>query len=193
MTNSFLRQTLLTVFLIIISCSSTKINNSKNKDIVNSFINARNNYNIEKVSSLIENNYSETFIDGSKEIENKTQLIDMILWGKELDSKIKLLSMKSDGNEIITIEEYTNYLDVALKRKSRKFKIVYTFRNNKILNQKIDTLPGFHQFSKFNSDRYKEFVKYCNQNNLTYNHHSFNQEFGIHLRKVLEKYKNVNE
>jgi hypothetical protein len=181
MINLFKKPILLIYFLIFISCSSTKTQTSKNKEIVKSFINARNNFDTKKVNSLIEENYSETFIDGNKEIENKNQLMDRILWGKELDSQIKLLNIMSEGRTIITIEENTNFLDVALKRKSRKFKIVYTFNSNKILSQEIDTLPGFNQISKFNSDRYKEFTNYCEQNHLTYNHHSFNQEFGIHL------------
>jgi len=189
MTNSFLKPLFLIVLLIFITCSTIKFHTLKNEDIVNSYIMARNNYDIKKVNTLIDKNYYEIFIDGTMEIENNEQLVDAILWGKELDSNIKLLDIKSDGETVITIEENTNYLDVALKRKSRKFKIVYTFLNNKILNQKIDTLPGYYQILKFNSGRYEKFIKYCDQNNLNCSD-SFNQESGRHLRKVLKKYKN---
>jgi hypothetical protein len=135
----------------------------------------------------------ETFIDGSLEIENKGELNDLVLWGKELDSNIKLLDIRSNEETVITIEETNNYLDIALKRISRKFKIVYTFKNNKILNQKIDTIKGHSQVLKNNSEKYIEFSKYCEQNNLIYNANTFNQEFGIILRKTLEQYKNINE
>jgi len=193
MTNSFFKLLFLIVVLIFITCSTTKSQTLKNEDIVKSYITARNNYDIKKVNTLIDKNYHEIFIDGSMEIENKEQLADGILWGKELDSNIKLLDIKSDGETVITIEENTNYIDVALKRKSRKFKIVYTLLNNKILNQKIDTLPGYYGILMFNSDRHEEFVKYCDQNNLNYSQDSLNPEFGSHLRKVLEKYKSDNK
>jgi len=192
MINALLKSFSLLIFMIIIGSSSTKIHSSKNEDIVKSYIYARNNYDIEKVNTLINENYLETFIDGSIEIENKGQLLERVLWGKEMNSKIKLLEIKSDHKIVTTIEENTNYIDVVLKRKSRKFKIVYTFIGSKIKNQKIDTLPGYYQVSKFNSEKYEKFVKYCEQNKLIYNN-SLNQEFGIHLRKVLEKYKRDNE
>jgi hypothetical protein len=193
MTNSFFKPLFLIVVLFFITCSTTKFQTLKKEDIVKSYITARNNYDIKKVNTLIDKDYYEIFIDGSMEIENKEQLVDGILWGKELDSNIKLLDIKSDGETVITIEEITNYIDVALKRKSRKFKIVYTFLNNKIQNQKIDTLPGYYEILKFNADRYEEFVKYCDQNNLNYSQDSLNPEFGSLLRKVLEKYKSDNE
>nr|WP_321414952.1 nuclear transport factor 2 family protein [uncultured Allomuricauda sp.] len=192
MTTFFSKPIVLLFFLILTGCSSIKTKTSKNQEMVKSFIKARNNYNIEKVGALIEENYSEIFIDGSKEIEGKNQLMDRILWGKELDSKIKLLDIETDGNTIVTIEENTNFLDVAMKRKPRKFKIVYSFINGKIQHQKIDTLPGYHAIMRFNSGKYKKFAEYCEQHNLIYNGDSLNQEFGIHLRKVLEQYKAEN-
>jgi len=193
MMNNLLKLLFLFFFLIITSCSITKKYSVNNENLVKSYIDARNNYDIKKINTLIEENYNETFIDGSVEIENKEQLYDQILWGKELDSNIKLLDIQTNGKFVITIEENISYLDVALKRKSRKFKIIYTFENNKILSQKIDTLNGYNQILKFNSERYNKFSKYCEQNNLNYSNNSLNQEFGIHLRKVLEQYKIDNE
>lgn len=192
MANTLLKSFSLIIFMIITGNPSTKGNASKNEEIVKSYISARNNYDTEKVNALIEDNYIETYVGGYIEIENKEQLMDRILWGKEMDSKIKLLEITSNDNIVTTIEENTNYLDVALKRKSRRFKIVYTLRDNKIQNQKIDTIDGYHKVLKFNADRYAKFVTYCEQNNLVYNR-PLNQEFGIHLRKVLEKYTRENE
>ena len=179
----------LLVYVIIFGCSSTRHPSSNNKDLVNSYINARNNYDVEKVKALVDENYTETFIYGSKEVENKIQLTEFILWGKSMDSKIKLLDIESDDEYITTIEEYSNYLDIALERKRRKFKIVYTFRDNKILSQKLDTLPGYQQIMEHNHEKYEAFVKYCTQNNLNYIIHAANQESGMELRKVLEKYE----
>ena len=188
MKKTVLKSLILIVSITFASCSAIKVN----EDIVKSFIDARNNYDVAKVNTFIDKNYQETFIDGSIEIENPAQLKNIILWGKELNSHIKVIDIKSDGNKVVTIEENTNYLDVALKRKARKFKIVYHFFNKKIQKQKIDTLAGYSQISRFNSDRFMEFVKYCEQNNLNYNY-PFNQENGKQLRKVLERYKNLNE
>ena len=192
MINRFFKSLFLIVPIIVNTSSTTKSQTLKKEDLVKSYITARNNYNIKKVNSLIDKNYSEMFINGSVEIENKEKLEDAVLWGKELGSNIKLLDIKSDGETVVTIEESSNYLDVALKRKGRKFKIVYTFLNNKIQNQKIDTIPGYFRILKFNSDRYAKFMNYCNQNNLNCSG-SYNQESGRHLRKVLEKYKNETE
>lgn len=189
MINNILKSFCLLAFIITESHSPDNNQAQKNKDIVKAYIEARNNYDVKKVSNLVEENYQETFIDGSKEIENKKQLKDRVLWGKELDSHIKLISIKSKGNSVITIEENSNYLDKVLKRKTRKFKISYTLSNNKIQNQKVDTLLGYHQILKFNSNKYKEFIKYCEQNNVTQNHNSFNQKSGAYLRKVLEMYR----
>lgn len=177
------------IILIFLSCSTTKRLSSTYENLVETYIDARNKYDVEKVSSLIDENYNEKFIDGSVEIQDKKQLEDHILWGKELDSNIKLLEIKSNREFVTTIEENTNYLDIALKRKKRKFKITYVFEEEKILSQKIDTLVGYGQVSKFNAERYKEFVKYCEQNKLDYHNTGFNQESGIHLRSILEQYQ----
>lgn len=165
----------------------------KNQDLVISFIEARNNYDVEKVNTLIQDHYYELFMDGSKEIESKEQLMDIILWGKELDSHISLLDISVNKDTIITIEENTNFLDVALQRKPRKFKITYSFLNGKIKNQSIDTLGGHQSIIKFNALKYQEFIAYCQQHNLTYHGKSLNKEFGVQLRKVLEQYKSVNQ
>lgn len=193
MINTLLKSLFILVFTIVISCSSTKIHTSKNEDIVKSYINARNNYDVEKVTTLVDENYTETFVDGSIEIENKGQLAERILWGKEMDSRIELLEIKTEDNGVITIEEYTNYLDIALKRKSRKFKMVYTLGDGKIRHQKIDTLSGYHQVLEFNFKRYQEFEKYCTQNGLNYKLQSTNKGSGVELRKVLEKYKSDHQ
>lgn len=193
MINLFLKSILLIFLLICSGSTSPEIKTPKNKDLVKSFIKARNNYDIEKVSALIEENYSETFIDGSKEIENKDQLIDRVLWGKELESRIKLLDIQSNGKTIITIEESSNFIDVALKRKPRKFKITYGFSNGKIQNQSIDTLAGYHLITKFNAGKFREFAAFCQQNNLVYKVNSLNREYGRQLRKVLEQYKAENK
>ena len=179
--------------MIFIGYSSTKSHTSKNEEIVKAYIQARNNYDIQKLSDLVEENYTETFIDGTKEIENRKQLLDMVLWGKELNSHIKLLKIKSDGNSVITVEENTNYLDIALKRKSRKFKIVYTLGENKIQYQTIDTISGYRQIMGYNWERYSEFLEFCQQNNLTCHYQSLNKESGADLRKVLERYKVAND
>ena len=115
MINTLVKSFSLFVFAMIIASSSAKSGSPKNEALVKSYINAINNYDIETVNTLVKENYSETFIDGSTEIENKGQLADRILWGKALDSKIKLLEIESDENKVIAIEEYTNYLDIALK------------------------------------------------------------------------------
>ena len=113
----------LFVFLILGTSAFAPNTTSKNEELVQSFITARNNCDVVQVRDLTDENYHEIFVDGTMEIENQAQLLDRILWGKEMDSQIKLLEVKSDGNTVTTLEENTNYIDVALERKSRKFKI----------------------------------------------------------------------
>jgi hypothetical protein len=190
MKNSIFKIFFWFVLFTIIGCSSANVGSSKNEDFVKAYVEARNNYDIDKVNSLVEESYRETFVDGSIEIENKESLAERILGGKEIDSHIKLIDIKTVGENVVTIEENSNYIDVALKRKPRTFKIVYTFNNDKILHQKIDTLLGYHQVMSFNADRYDEFREYCEQNNLNCNIPSQNQESLSNFRKILEKYKN---
>ncbi|TAI47604.1 hypothetical protein [Flagellimonas allohymeniacidonis] len=183
----------LFVFLILGTSALAPNGISKNEELVKSFITARNNYDVAQVKALTTETYHETFVDGTKEIADQAQLLDRILWGKEMASQIKLLEIKSDSNTVTTLEENTNYLDVALKRKNRKFKIVYTVKNNRIQNQKIDTLPGYNQLLGFNTEKYWKFVEYCEKHGYTYNHQALNQEAGIYLRAVLEKYRSDNK
>ena len=188
MKNTSLNLFSLIVFIMLFGNSFAQNHSPKNEELVKSFITARNNYNPEKIKTLVQESYNEIFADGTIEIENKAQLLDRILWGKEMSAKIELLDIKSDSNTVTTIEENTNYLDVALRRRSRKFRVVYTFNNNRIQHQKVDTLPGYHQLLKSNSEKYMKFVKYCRKHDFIYNHQSLNKESGIYLRAVLEKY-----
>ncbi|MBQ4914202.1 nuclear transport factor 2 family protein [Maribacter sp. MMG018] len=192
MTTRFFKSLFSIATLVFVSCATTGFQSLKNEDIVTSYIKARNTYDLKKVDALTDKDYFEMFIDGNKEIENKEKLMDAILWGKELDSHIKLLDITSDGTTVTTIEENSNYLDVALKRKVRAFKIVYTFRDNKIHHQKMDTIPGYAKIIRHNSESYAKFMDYCNHNNLKCNG-SFDQESGNRLRKILKKYHKENK
>lgn len=192
MTTRFFKSLFSIATLVFVSCATTSFQSLKNEDIVTSYIKARNTYDLKKVDALTDKDYFEMFIDGNKEIENKEKLMDAILWGKELDSHIKLLDITSDGTTVTTIEENSNYLDVALKRKARAFKIVYTFRDNKIHYQKMDTIPGYAKIIRHNSESYAKFMDYCNQNNLKCNG-SFDQKSGNRLKKVLEQYSKENK
>ncbi|WP_147269465.1 nuclear transport factor 2 family protein [Winogradskyella arenosi] len=189
MKTSIFKVFLVPCFLIMMNGISRNIQTSKHQDLVKAYIEARNNYNLDAVMALVDENYSEIFSDGSVEIENKNQLSALILWGKELESHIKLLDIVTDEAQVTTIEENSNFLDVALQRKSRKFKVVYSFKDGKILGQKIDTLEGYAEVTKFNGRKYQEFVAYCEKHNLTYSGEALDKDFGIHLRKVLEQYK----
>ncbi|WP_047246193.1 hypothetical protein [Maribacter thermophilus] len=192
MTTRFFKSLFSIVTLVVVSYATTGFQTLHKEDIVTSYIKARNKYNTKKVNTLTHNDYFEMFADGSMEIENKEKLMDAILWGKELDSHIKLLDIKSDGETVTTIEENSNYLDVALKRKVRAFKIVYTFRDNKIHHQKMDTIPGYSNIIRYNAERYAKFMDYCHQNNLKCNG-SFDQESGNRLKKVLKQYSKENK
>ena len=188
MENAILRLFSFLILLIFTGPSFAQNHSIKNEELVKSFITARNNYNTDKIQTITAETYQEIFVDGNPEIENKAQLLDRILWGKEMASHIELLEIKSDSNTVTTIEENSNYLDVALKRKKRKFKITYTFDNDRIQHQKIDTLPGYHKIIGSNTEKYMKFVEYCQKHNFTFNHQSMNKEAGIYLRAVLEKY-----
>jgi hypothetical protein len=181
------------LFSILIASSSTLAPQSSQEEIVRSYLKARNAYDIEKVKALINDGYKETFLDGSLEIANKGYLIDMILYGKELDSQMKLLKIRAEGNTVVTTERNSNYMDIALKRKPRTFQITYRFHEQQIAEQIIDTVPGYYKVARHNLKRYEEFKLFCEENDLDYRLSGFDQKNGARLRKVLEQYKKAHK
>jgi len=172
-------------FVLIITFYSVNINH---KTIVESYIEARNNYDISKIVTLVDSTYQEIYYDGTLEIKDITHLKQTILFGKEIDSKIKLVSLTSKNNTVTTLEENSNYIDSALGRKLRTFKISYTFKNGKILNQKIEPIKGHNAIVKFNDACWDTFLKFCKKHDINYQSDSMDANLGRSLKKALSRY-----
>lgn len=171
--------------LFITSCSNIE------KNVVSDYIAERNNYNFEAVALLLNPDYKEYFIDGSLEIESLDQLKDDIAWGKIMDSKTNIISMERDNDIIITVEEFTNFMDLALDRQSRSFKMTYIIQNEKILKATIDTLPGFTELTQNSRKKYQLFQDFCTNKGIDVGL-DMNEVEAKKLREALTLYQKSN-
>ncbi len=173
------------LFLLLISLGFQE----EKESIVREYIDARNNYDFEKVNQLVRPDYYEIFApDKSMESKSLAQLKDQLLWGKEMSSQIKVVSLKADSETVIVIEEYTNYLDTALDRTPRKLKVTYHFKGDKVSHQGLDTIVGHSELVKQNGVKYEKFKSFCEQRELYPNNLGYNTEGAKHLRKMLDLY-----
>jgi hypothetical protein len=182
---------IFTALLFIASLSSFSHldkNDTGNEALVKSYIEARNNYKTSKIITLIDENYKEIFSDGTLEIRNVEHLKEYVLFQKEMESKVRLISLESTDDIVTTIEEYSSYIDIALERKLRKFQIIYTFKNGRILSQKIIPLKGHKKITKFNNKCWKKLIEFCDINRIEFESRRMNYEMAVNLRKALDKY-----
>ncbi|MCL5247461.1 hypothetical protein M4I21_16695 [Cellulophaga sp. 20_2_10] len=181
------------LFFIITLTSFCPINKNTpdNEALIKLYIKARNNYKTSKIITLVDKGYKETFVDGSLEIKDLEHLKETILFQKGIESKIKLISLEStDENTVTTIEEYSSYIDIALGRRLRTFKILYTIKNGRILNQKITPLKGYDEITEFNTTCWVHFTEFCSKNKIDFDSSKMNYEMAVNLKKALEKYLN---
>ncbi|MCH2196312.1 nuclear transport factor 2 family protein [Kordia sp.] len=184
------KHTLLLFFSVFIltSCSD-----NSSLGIITSFVEARNNNDVDKLIELTSENYSETFRNDFVEVKNRKELLRNLEWAKELKSLLTIKEVVSENDAvIIVIEESKNYIDDALKRKPRKFKTTYYLKDGKILKQSFDNAPGEKFDTKANDVLYGDFERYCKVNNIKFSWEP-TKEAGIALRKALEKYANRKE
>ncbi|MBC8753413.1 hypothetical protein H2O64_01940 [Kordia sp. YSTF-M3] len=176
------------ITFILLSFSSCKKNT---ETLVDAFIDTRNNYDIELLNTMIDKDYQELFQDEFLEIENKETLHNHILWAKELSSKTTIDEVILANDSLITtIESNTNYMDIALKRTPRTFKVTYYIKNDKIQKQSFDTLVGYNEKNIHDQKLLNEFEVYCEENDLGYYTMEMTQEAGKLFRKALELYAN---
>lgn len=185
---------LFTALFFIITLTGfypTNKNTPDNEALIKLYIKARNNYKTSKIITLVDKGYKETFVDGSLEIKDLEHLKETILFQKGIESKIKLISLEStDKNTLTTIEEYSSYIDIALGRKLRTFKIIYTIKNGRILNQKMIPLKGYDEITEFNIKCWKNFTDFCSKNKVEFDDSKMNYEMAVNLKQALEKYLN---
>ncbi|SFW57688.1 hypothetical protein [Cellulophaga fucicola] len=185
---------LFTALFLIITLTSfcpTNNNTPDNEALIKLYIKARNNYKTSKIITLVDKGYKETFVDGSLEIKDLEHLKETILFQKGIESKIKLISLEStDENTVTTIEEYSSYIDIALGRKLRTFKIIYTIKNGRILNQKMIPLKGYDEITEFNIKCWGKFTDFCSKNKVEFDDSKMNYEMAVNLKQALEKYLN---
>jgi len=176
-------------FLLLTSCTDKK----PNEALVEAYIEARNNFDIEMIDKMIDEDYQEIFQNHSIEIENKEDLYALVLWEKELSTTFRIVETISVTDSTVTIiEENTNYIDIAVKRSHRSFKTTYYTDGSKILKQSFDSLPGYKKQNEFNWGLVEVFEAYATTNNIPFLW-DINQKSGKVLRKALELYANRKE
>lgn len=174
---------LVILTLIFISCQQ-----QDNKSVVKSYLEARNTYDLDAITELLTEDYQEKFIDGSIEIESLKDLKNQIAWGEMMDSKVKLKSIKENGENVITVEEFFNFQDEVLRRYPRSFEITYTLDNGKIQSSIIDTIAGANQVRATDDIRIQQlFTQYIKNNNITLDQ-GMNATTGQQLRNALEAF-----
>ncbi|WP_298512246.1 nuclear transport factor 2 family protein [uncultured Kordia sp.] len=178
------------------SNSKNESSNSRNETseaLVASFVEARNNYDLATLTSLAVEDYTESFRNEIVEVKNRAELLRNLDWAKELSSKVTIKEVISaNESEVVVIEEGTNYINVALKRKARSFKTTYFLKDGKVLKQSFDNAPGEVFDGKENDRVYGDFERYCKVNNIQFSWRA-TKEDGKTLRKALEKYANRKE
>ncbi len=175
------------ITLILILCIPN--HSKKPEKLVKDYLVELNNYNFEGASLFLDTNYHEVFIDGSVEIEDLEQLKDFMAWRKVMNSKSSLLSVKSSGDAVTTVEKMHHYMDEVLERKPRTFQIKYLVKGDKILKSIIDTLPGHSKIASFNYTKLVEFQEFCTTEGMELDR-GMTADGALKLKKALELYKN---
>jgi len=173
--------------------SKNNLKDSPQVALVKSFVEARNSFDTDKLISLTAENYKESFKKNFVEVKSRQELLNNLVWAKELSSKTTIKKVISaNESQVIQIEESRNYIDIALKKKPRTFKTTYYLKDGIILKQNFDDAPGVVFDNKANDRLYGDFERYCKVRNIKF---SWNptKEDGITLRKALEKYANRKE
>lgn len=153
----------LAVLCFLTSCSPQH-DHSKTVKLL---LEGRNEYDYQKVESLLSKDYQEKFIDGSVEIENLSELKNHIAWGEVMESKVDLKSINEKDGTVITVESFSNYQDEVLLRYPRSFEVTYQFENGKIKNSTIDTIVGEANIYKSNDPRVQKlFVDYISNEKI---------------------------
>ncbi|AXG69870.1 hypothetical protein KORDIASMS9_02098 [Kordia sp. SMS9] len=182
----------------MISCSEKKSNtnsksNSKSGEsvaMVTSFVTARNSFDTEKLRELTTPTYQELFKNDFAEVKSQEQLLANQDWAKEMSSVTKIKKVVSENDSIVVvIEESTNYIDVALKRKPQNYETTYYLKDGKILKQSFDFAPNEKFDQRANDVLYGNFERFCKVRDIDFSWEP-TKEAGKILRKALETYAN---
>ncbi|WP_158269043.1 hypothetical protein [Kordia periserrulae] len=191
--------------ICVISCAdnnkkennATTTEQSKNTEntaesvvLVQSFVDARNSYNKEKLAAMTPKNYQESFDNKVVEVKSQDDFLAQIGWAKVMDSKttIEKVISKNDA-AVVVIETNSNYINTALELKPRKFKTKYYLKDGKIVRQSFGYPPNEKIDVKANNVIYGNFERYCKVRNIPVSWEP-TKEDGEILRKALEAYAN---
>ena len=158
-----------------------------NAELVKLYIEARNDHNFENISAVLDINYQEHFIDGTVEIDSLIHLKKHLEWGEIMDSQCTLHNLEAIENKVVTTESFSNYMDLALGKEPRMFKMTYLIKDNRILNSIIDTLPGYSKIMKDAAYKNSLFKEHCEKHDLPFSH-EMDVEGAKKLRVVLSHY-----
>jgi len=170
--------------------ATPKKDHTKNVTLITSFVEARNAFDIEKLLALTTEDYKEIFNNNIVEVNNQKEFITYLEWAKELSSKTTVKEVISaNATNVIVIEESTNYIDVALKKKPQKFITTYYLKDGKITKQNFENAPNETFDAKANDVIYGNFERFCEVRKIPFSWEP-TQIDGKILRNALEKYAN---
>ena len=156
--------------------------------VTKSFLAARNAYNAEVIKELTNPDYKEYFKNKVVELKDQEALLNQIKWAKELDAETKIKEVISQNDSIVeVIEESRNYIDTALGREMRSFKVSYYIKDKKVEKISYDFLPDMNYNNSKNGKLYDEFERYCKMKKIPYSWEATPKDGKI-LKKALEAY-----
>jgi hypothetical protein len=156
--------------------------------VTKSFLAARNAYNAEVIKELTNPDYKEYFKNKVVELKDQEALLNQIKWAKELDAETKIKEVISQNDSIVeVIEESRNYIDTALGREMRSFKVSYYIKDRKVEKISYDFLPDMNYNNSKNGKLYDEFERYCKMKKIPYSWEATPKDGKI-LKKALEAY-----
>ena len=125
-------------------------------------VEAYQNYDCSKALEQLHPNWKEVFIDDSEiEIEGIHKLEDIFDWNEIMQAELTVLSSHVNGDTVVVHERHTNLYDSILGRESRLWEMTYVFKDEKIIQSIIDTLPGHRARSRDNYEKLNSFNSYC--------------------------------
>jgi hypothetical protein len=153
-----------------------------------SFLAAKNAFDTKKLMALTGPDYKELFKNKVVEVQSRKDFLEHIGWAKELSAVTKINEVVSQNDSIVeVVEESHNYIDTALGRENRIFKVTYYVKDEKVQKISYDFLPEKNYNNPENGKLYDNFERFCKERKIPYSWEPTPKDAKI-LREALEAY-----
>ncbi len=153
-----------------------------NSDIMNDYINAINNYDSEKLNSLLTDN----FMYYGKDALNKNDYMAIMDYEKMIGQKAIMLKMQDLDSVVKTEEKVVTFVDSLLEVKPNFIRErKYVFSDGKIKSIILDTALYFDEYAKAHNEKIAPLYLYVlNQYNIQSDEKAFNEN----IKKYVSEY-----